>query len=116
MPFSYCPQCGFKNMFSIQAPKFCGGCAQPLGFSSSKVVGVNAPSVSQGKSKKVRSARSRQDLSDDDPDGLDIYEVPNISKLSYSIQKDSNKFSLKDMIPLGEIEQIKENAKKSDGS
>jgi hypothetical protein len=103
-------------MFSIQPPKFCGGCAAPLGLSRSKVAAVNNTSVSQGKSKKIRSARSRQDLNDDDPDGLEIYEVPSISKLSYSIEKDHNKFSLKDMIPLGEIEQIKENIKKSDES
>ncbi len=116
MSFSYCPQCGFKNMFSIQPPKFCGGCASPLGLSYSKAKGVNKTSTSRGESKKIRSARSRRDLSDDDPDGLDIYEVPNISKLSYSIEKDRNKFSLKDIIPLGEIEHIKENTKKSDES
>ena len=30
MAFSYCPHCGFKNMCSIQAPKFCGGCGESL--------------------------------------------------------------------------------------
>ena len=45
----------------------------------------------------------------DDPDGTDVYEIPNITKFSYSIEQDKNKFSLKDMIPLEELQEFQEN-------
>ena len=34
MAFSYCPHCGFKNMYSVQAPKFCGGCGEGINILS----------------------------------------------------------------------------------
>ena len=42
----------------------------------------------------------------DDPDGSDVYEVPHISKLSYSIEQDKNSYNLKDLIPLDEFEDM----------
>jgi hypothetical protein len=45
----------------------------------------------------------------DDPDGTDVYEIPNITKFSYSIEQDKNKFSLKDMIPLEELQEFQED-------
>ena len=43
--------------------------------------------------------RVRVEQEIDDPDGTDVYQVPNITKLSYSIEQDNNKFSLKDFVP-----------------
>lgn len=104
MAFSYCPHCGFKNMYSMQAPKFCGGCGEGLSILSA----AKRVSVKPEKKTASRPIRPRQEIIDD-PDGTDVYDVPNITKFSYSIQQDNNKFSLKDMIPLEELEQFKEN-------
>lgn len=101
MAFSYCPHCGFKNMYSLQAPKFCGGCGEGLSILSA----AKQPTTVTTKT-PARKLRSRpvQDEDSYDPDGSDVYEVPNISKLSYSIEQDKNKFSLKDIIPLEELD------------
>jgi len=98
MAFSYCPHCGFKNMYSMQAPKFCGGCGEGLSI------------LSAAKTKAADSRRSTKKIVEtiDDPDGVDIYEVPNISKLSYSVESDKNKFNLKDLIPLEVLEKFQE--------
>jgi hypothetical protein len=47
-----------------------------------------------------------------DPDGVDIFEVPDISNFSYSIEQDNNKMNLKDLIPLDEFENFQEEAPK----
>lgn len=114
MAFSYCPHCGFKNMYSLKAPNFCGGCGEGLNIlSAAKQTSPTTTSAKQG-AKKLLSKRSRPAPSrDDDPDGLDIYEVPNISKLSYSIEKDSNKFNLKDIIPVEQFQDFKEEKPKA---
>ena len=52
--------------------------------------------------------RPKNSVQIDDPDGLDIYEVPQISKLSYSVENDNNKFSLKDLVPLEAFEEFVE--------
>jgi hypothetical protein len=49
---------------------------------------------------------------DFDPDGVDIFEVPDISNFSYSIEQDNNKMNLKDLIPLDEFENFQEEAPK----
>lgn len=101
MAFSYCPHCGFKNTYSsLQPPKFCGGCGENLSILSAA---KTAPSV------RSNSIKNKKTI--DDPDGLDIYEVPQISKLSYSIEKDTNKFNLKDIIPADAFEEFKEEVK-----
>lgn len=110
MAFSYCPHCGFKNMYSLHSPKFCGGCGESLGLlSAAKQTKASAP-VAQNKQKRKLLRRPTIEL-EDDPDGLDIYEVPNIAKLSYSIEIDKNKFNLKDLIPLEDLENFAEESK-----
>ena len=104
MAFSYCPHCGFKNMYSMQAPKFCGGCGESLSI-------LSAAKTQKSISRKQVSPQRNQVV--DDPDGVDIYEVPHISKLSYSIETDKNKFNLKDLVPLEAFEEFNENKEKS---
>ena len=100
MAFSYCPHCGFKNMYSLQAPKFCGGCGE----------GLNILSAAKHKSSVTKTTPTRKlrprAVEIDDPDGSDVYEVPHISKLSYSIEQDKNSYNLKDLIPLDEFEDM----------
>lgn len=98
MAFSYCPHCGFKNMYSMQPPKFCGGCGESLNILSAAKTKAAPRKPSLRKAEVI-----------DDPDGVDIYEVPNISKLSYSIENDRNKFDLKDLIPLEAFQEFKED-------
>ena len=109
MAFSYCPHCGFKNMYSLQAPKFCGGCGGGLNILSA----AKTSSTSTSKSTPIRRAPARRaptrEIEVDDPDGTDVYEIPNITKFSYSIEQDKNKFSLKDMVPLEDLQEFKEN-------
>ena len=93
MAFTYCKSCGYKNMYSLNAPKFCGGCGKELSEISS--------------AKTIRPSKPAED--DFDPDGLDIFNVPKITKLSYSIEHDSsNKMKLGDLIPLEELEEFDE--------
>lgn len=112
MAFSYCPHCGFKNMYSLQAPKFCGGCGESLSLLSAakQTKTTTSAPVNQSKQKRKLPRRPAIEL-EDDPDGLDIYEIPDISKLSYSIEIDKNKFDLKDIIPLEDIENFQEETK-----
>jgi hypothetical protein len=108
MAFSYCPHCGFKNMYSLQAPKFCGGCGESLNILSAaktNSASVSSPTPTRGVLKRRAPVR---DVMVDDPDGTDVYEVPDITSLSYSIEQDQNKFSLKDLIPLEEVEQTQQ--------
>ena len=115
MAFSYCPHCGFKNMYSLQAPKFCGGCGEGLSIlSAAKQTSTNAISPKSAVRKLGSAPRRSRPLpvEDFDPDGVDIFEVPDISNFSYSIEQDNNKMNLKDLIPLDEFEDFKEEAPK----
>jgi hypothetical protein len=106
MAFSYCPHCGFKNMYSLQAPKFCGGCGEGLSILSAAKQKNTAPTKTPARKLKSRSLQEDESY---DPEGSDVYEVPNISRLSYSIEQDKNKFSLKDIIPLDQLEDFDES-------
>ena len=53
MAFSYCPHCGFKNMYSLQAPKFCGGCGESLNILSAA---KQTPSTSP---EKIKSSQKK---------------------------------------------------------
>jgi hypothetical protein len=109
MAFSYCPHCGFKNMYSLQAPKFCGGCGEGLNIlSAAKTNSASVSSPTPTRRALKRRAPVREPIVDD-PDGTDVYEVPNITNFAYSIEQDKNKFNLKDMIPLEELEAMQED-------
>lgn len=113
MAFSYCPHCGYKNMYSLQAPKFCGGCGENIDIlSSAKTNSANTISPKLGR-RTLKRPRLIGDSEDDDPEGTDVYEVPNITKLSYSIEQDTNKFQLKDVFPEDMIQKIEKESKSS---
>jgi|TARA_Y100000289_G_C3927181_1_gene154146 hypothetical protein len=84
----------------MQPPKFCGNCGESLNI-------LSAAKIKTAASRKPVSAK--ETLKVDDPDGVDIYEVPRISKLSYSVETDNNKFDLKDLVPLDAFEDFKED-------
>ena len=62
MAFTYCKSCGYKNMYTLSAPKFCGGCGSEL--SGSGVAKASKPE---------RAPAERGGVEDFDPDGLDIF-------------------------------------------
>jgi hypothetical protein len=111
MAFSYCPHCGYKNMYSMQAPKFCGGCGESLNILSAAKTTSSTSSTSRPLRKAPVRRTPARDIEIDDPDGTDVYEIPDITKLSYSIEQDKNSFSLKDVLPLDQIEAAEENDK-----
>ena len=68
----YCPECGYKNEYTLHPPSFCGGCGIRLGDSP----------PSKTRKKKIRRSESAKE---DDSDETDIYHVPDISKLDIDI-------------------------------
>lgn len=74
MAHKYCPECGTKS--ASLTSKFCSSCGSSLDGSSSV---------------KKSISRTRASVDDeDDPDGSDVYEVPNIGKLKASILLDED--------------------------
>lgn len=72
MNILYCSKCGSKNLYEINPPNFCCKCGEALGVSRANVGSVERP-------------RPAVTADVDDPDGEDIFSVPNISRLEYSI-------------------------------
>jgi hypothetical protein len=95
-------------MYSLQPPSFCGGCGEGLKILSAA---KQTPSTPSSLKRQLPKKRRPIPAQDDDPEGLDIYEVPNISKLSYSIERDTNKFNLKDIIPVEQFQEFQEDTK-----
>ena len=69
MNILYCSKCGSKNLYEINPPNFCSKCGEGLG-------------VSQANASRVRRQNT---VEVDDPDGEDVFSVPDIRKLEYSI-------------------------------
>lgn len=76
MKTEYCPSCGAKNLFQLQRPQFCSSCGSAM-----------ASAVASQKATPIK--KSPPQLEIDDPDGEDIYEVPDISNLQYEIDLSS---------------------------
>jgi endogenous inhibitor of DNA gyrase (YacG/DUF329 family) len=73
MSAKYCPECGTKS--SSATAKFCSSCGHNI-----DPLSVAKPVVA----KHISRAASR----DDDPDGTDVYEIPNIQTLQVSVSAD----------------------------
>ena len=69
MPFRYCTQCGFKNVYTLNEAKFCAGCGQSL----NQATAGNEPQTTNAP--HLQSAQANLEESTD---------IPNISKLEYS--------------------------------
>ena len=115
MAFNYCKSCGHKNIFTLDPPNFCGGCGNSF-------VSASPPKSTKTKARKKASGRAvaegapdggRDKYEDFDPDGLDIFKVPKIDKLSYSIEMDpSNKINLSDLIDVEEFQEFNDEEEK----
>jgi hypothetical protein len=75
MPFRYCTQCGFKNVYTLNEAKFCAGCGQSL----NQATAGNEPQTTNAP--HLQSAQANLEESTD---------IPNISKLEYSVDVGAN--------------------------
>ena len=84
MPFIYCTECGYKNVFTTRQAKFCAGCGQ---------------SLLEGAADKTSNAA----INHSQPSRSDIQEdvntaIPNIQKLEYTLDSVQNKQTVGDLI------------------
>ena len=113
MPVMYCPECGFKNQYTLSVPNFCGGCGSPLGNAKN----IDIPTSNASISRKTR----RQEKPDLDDDETDINEVPDIRNLEYEVSQGGlNIFKGADLLglndsDLSEIRKV-QSSNKSSGS
>lgn len=112
MAFNYCKSCGYKNIFTLDPPSFCGGCGNS--FASASLPRPTKTKVRKGTGgRSVAKAEVNRSREDFDPDGLDIFHVPKISKLSYSIEIDpTNKINLSELIDIEEFQEFNDEEKK----
>jgi hypothetical protein len=99
MPFTYCTQCGYKNVYTTRQAKFCAGCGDSL-------VESQTNNVSHANTKEVVE--------------VDFQEksFSNISKLEYDIDAPSKNFTIGDLINTKQEggERIARKAKASESS
>tara|TARA_X000001036_G_scaffold300940_2_gene280034 strand:- start:11349 stop:11738 length:390 start_codon:yes stop_codon:yes gene_type:complete len=75
----FCMSCGAKYQYSLSKPKFCSSCGQRLGEESAM------PDETE-----VEESQASQQEDDN--------ELPNLSKLEYTINKAGNNFTFGDLI------------------
>jgi hypothetical protein len=86
-------------MYGLKPPRFCGGCGKETSI-------AGAGEVAE-KSRPERKVVRESKYEDFDPDGLDIFTVPSISKLSYSVEHDSRiKLNLEDLVDIEEFQEF----------
>ena len=76
MPFIYCTECGYKNVFTTKKAKFCAGCGQSLEEEATKLQSTQA------------------NLQEESP----IEGIPNIEKLEYTVDLESKPPTIGDLI------------------
>ena len=81
MPFMYCTECGYKNVFTTRKAKFCAGCGQSLAEE-----GANPTHADPLK-------QAQANLENNPPEG-----IPNIQKLEYTIDAMSKSPTIGDLI------------------
>lgn len=100
MLYTYCQECGSKNEYISQRPKFCGNCGSPLSSDAKKTTlkrKIIPPKMSQ--SSKTESYEE---------EGTDVFEVPDIKNFEYEVEYDeSARRSLGSILPPPEPQQKK---------
>ena len=81
MPFTYCTECGYKNVFTTRKAKFCAGCGQSLVEEGANPAHADPPKQAQA------------NLENDPPEG-----IPNIQKLEYTVDAVSKNPTIGDLI------------------
>ena len=92
----YCPDCGYKNEYSIHPPSFCGGCGGSLGKKAKR---------GKARGKKLENRAKEEPLNDDE---TNIDYVPDIGKLDVEISYEGSAkvFKGRDLLPSREAEEV----------
>ena len=81
MPFTYCTECGYKNVFTTRKAKFCAGCGQSLVEEEGNPAHADPPKQAQA------------NLENSPPEG-----IPSIQKLEYTVDTASKNPTIGDLI------------------
>ena len=81
MPFIYCTECGYKNVFTTRKAKFCAGCGQSFTEEEANPTSTAHSQSAQG------------NLQNDPVEG-----IPNIQKLEYTVDLASKPPTIGDLI------------------
>tara|TARA_Y100000356_G_C11224142_1_gene270932 strand:+ start:665 stop:1063 length:399 start_codon:yes stop_codon:yes gene_type:complete len=87
MPFTYCTECGYKNVFTTRQAKFCAGCGESL-----------IEEVSSERSKPTARAPQSAHASFQKENEESNKGIPNIQKLDYTIESVQKKSTIGDLI------------------
>ena len=74
----YCTQCGSKNIYSGEKPKFCSSCGSP----------INGQASSEKKTPK-KTLPKKNERAEASEDYSDVDYVPDVRSLEYEISSDS---------------------------
>jgi len=89
MNYDYCRTCGSKVEYLLSKPKFCSSCG--VGLTNASAAAPIKPQ-SHSPSNLNNTAKGQRvegnDISRDDPDGTDVYNLPSISQLQYTVDGD----------------------------
>ena len=114
MSYTYCKECGHKNLYATQVPKFCNGCGTPLGQAMS--VASQEKTIKRAvKAARKKRTRPVEEISEDDFDEFsDASSIPDIAdfKCSSSSGGFNRILKLEDLIKIEEGERIEEAPKK----
>ena len=101
MPFIYCTECGYKNVFTTRKAKFCAGCGKSLVEETTE----------KSNPTPGRLQSTQASLQEDSP----VEGVPNIEKLEYTVDLASEAPTIGDLINTREKgpERSKRKIKKS---
>jgi hypothetical protein len=88
MPFIYCTECGYKNVFTTRKAKFCAGCGKSL---IEETTGKSNPTPD-------RLQSTQANLQEDYP----VEGIPHIEKLEYTIDLESKPPTIGDLINTSE--------------
>ena len=84
MPFIYCTECGYKNVFTTRKAKFCAGCGKSLVEETTE----------KSNPTPGRLQSTQASLQEDSP----VEGVPNIEKLEYTVDLDGKPPTIGDLI------------------
>ena len=85
MPFIYCTECGYKNVFTTKKARFCAGCGESL--------------LEEGITRKASSASTNlQSAQVNLQEDSSVEGIPNIEKLEYTVDSESKPLTIGDLI------------------
>tara|TARA_Y100000310_G_scaffold329466_1_gene399377 strand:- start:1687 stop:2079 length:393 start_codon:yes stop_codon:yes gene_type:complete len=87
MPFIYCTECGYKNVFTTRQAKFCAGCGQSLVEEEITKRSKYVPTPTHLQSAQANKQRDSH-----------VEGVPNIEKLEYTVDSVSENPTIGDLI------------------